>query len=104
MPLQVYKISNPGWQVINKAPIQYAIVDPLTKEILIFNKDSAANPLFYGIEDAEMAWTFYQIFTSQGYLTTWLDFLIVRGVGEQEVTEIFEKYRKPKEDFRFPDF
>jgi hypothetical protein len=105
MSLLVYKLTKPAWQVANRRPpTQYAIADPFTKDILIFNKDSLASPLFYGDGDREMAWTWYQMFTSQGFLTSWLDLLVVRGIGEEQATKMFNDFRKPSELFETPDF
>ena len=107
MSLQVFKILQPPWfgRGGHKIPIlQYAIVNHFTKDTIILSYESN-KPMFYGsIGDPEMAWSFYQQFTLKGCPTSWLDLLVVRGVSEEQVIEMFEECRKTEEPPEYPDF
>lgn len=107
MSYEVYKMTKCPWSVAgSKTPTQFAVVDLDTNDILVFNKDSLLSPLFYRYqEDPESAWLFLNTFKCQGEIVSWLEFVVLRGIGELGIQDLFEKKRK-QVNFRAetPDF
>jgi len=97
---EVYKINKAPWVVVGSSkPVQFAVIDTDTNDILVFNKDSLVSPLFYRYrDDPEAAWLFLHMFKA-GEAISWLEFLVLRGKGELGIQDMFEEKRR-QADFK----